>query len=347
MKDLKRVVLTLTLATFLIAPGPARAFDFGAMVGTLSQMSQGGGGSGATSSEDALAEALKQIDIAKELQRQSVEIKNKMIAALVNTYAMTAFGASASYYQIGAVTNAQDAVHARDVFYQQVSKVNDARVSMLGNLPTPADALAKIQTMNRIGRNSVTELKGLADQGNEELAKSINNLEASFQAFEMSNWMLDKVGGHADQAKNNIDAAIEEFNEKGGSLIVETTKMAGVLALQIVSARNVINDLSSNPLQAITLIPKATTIITDINHLIGVLDAYKEDYNYIESVAGDIRAGADESASIIREGKAQAERATAKIRSIAAMKQELMLLEKSVSKARDKAEQDMASLFDF
>ena len=337
MTKFNKIILSSVVATAL-ATG-SYGFGFGDVSSALS-----GGKSSSSSKVDAdavLAKALKQIDMAKKLKEDSEKIKKEMSSSMSTVSGMSAITDYIINFENTALTNAKSADQARDVFNQGISNIINATKNSSNSIKDQEKVLASIKPDG-------TKLQPLLDMSKKDIDKTVKNIEASVVSIQLANAVLLDLGDKADKATQKIDNAIDTFKSKGGSVAIESVKMVAILALEINNLKKTISSVSSNPMQAIKLVPKLKTTLGDITSLITVFKDYKADYDYIENNAVTISKHTKGIVTSIKDTKAISSKFLVQIEDVASKRVDLQKLREETrnlaGKLSQQVEKDMLNI---
>ena len=317
---MKKLVLSSITASLLLVSN-ANAFGFGEILSVASSVTGGGAANTkAVDTETILAEALKQVDMAKKLKAEADAIKAEMRSAISVTMGMVTSSNYVINCQTTALTNATSAEQAREVFNTGITNILNSKKNVTGTLD---DQNSVIGMANGSVQSDINKLVDLQNKSNEELENSIKDIAATLEVLNASNSFLEQIAEDSTVASSKIDNAIDKFQDKGKTVALESVKMVGVLALQSASLSKTINNLASNPMNALTVLPKLKDMYSSISSVSSTLIDFKDDYYYIESKAESISKVAADASNSISIAKSSSAAFLKKIESIAHKKGEL------------------------
>ncbi|SDL04224.1 SH3 domain-containing protein [Maridesulfovibrio ferrireducens] len=257
------------------------------------------------SEDDALKEILKSVSTSKELAKKTVEIREQMLRALNETRALQSLvGATVSTMNQNyktAIDTAQGVCSTgmekisikafiNDLSYEPTNSIEGASVKIAEN----AKMLSSLERQIKVEADSFSKLNASQIQNMDSIIKSFsNNLHASNAMYDFS---IDKSGN----VILGIDRAVNAYEEKSGPLTVEATKQIGILTISGTQLVAQISNAQSNPVQALTVLPRMMEIQEELSDLTTLLSDFKNDYDYIEKNSALIaKQGADISRIIM------------------------------------------------
>ncbi|TAN45696.1 MAG: hypothetical protein EPN22_01525 [Nitrospirae bacterium] len=232
--------------------------------------------------EEALADALKQIDMAKNLKKKSLALRKKMDKALSEAITSNIFVIAAVDFQSQSIKCASSAQNSKKHFYDMISTLQEAKFD------TASTMSDKAKLSREIVASSTEELENLTKSKLDAKDMTKGHIDGILYAFESAAVLYDINKKSADTAKKNIDDSIKIFKSQGKDVALESVKMVAALALQGKALKEQIQELSKNPFKAGELVPKLKQVGEDITQLTKVLSAYKDDYDFIDAKSTEI-----------------------------------------------------------
>lgn len=287
----------------------------------------GGGGGGAANKNapqaapapggDPIANALKQLDVAKGIEVKARQLEDS-VARVIYTVKLYQALNGGIWYKLGlqlndlyklndhaeegwvkafiAATEAKRTSGQNALKYVEVNAVDD----IVGQSHTIANNNGKITVL----RKSVAAYaNAVAGQGTFERLVANQNipLDAMMRAYlgrieEVTATMdgaalvfgdMSRSYGYAVQ---DMDKAIQTFEEQSGMVAAEVTKQIGILALEIINMTNAINNAKDNPIMAILVLAQGVQILGDLQKMQETLSNFEQTKNWFDAHSKEILA---------------------------------------------------------
>ncbi|CCO25182.1 SH3 domain-containing protein [Maridesulfovibrio hydrothermalis] len=240
------------------------------------------------SQNDALKDILKSISAGKELAQQTVKIREQMLGALNETRALQSLigatvAAMNTNYKIAEQT-------ARGVSSTGMKKISiKAFIQDLSYEPTESieSAAVKIAQNGKRLKALESRIKSEADTFSQLNSQQLQNMDSIIDSFSTnlhaSNALYDFSIAKSNNVILRIDRAVTAYDEKAGPMAAEATKQAGIIALATAQLVSQISNAQSNPLGALTALPRLMEIQEELTTLSGLFQDFQADYEYIEN----------------------------------------------------------------
>lgn len=284
----------------------------------------GGGGGAAnkgakkaapTPSGDPIANALKKLDMAKQIEAKALKLEQS-VGRVIYTIKLYQALNGGIWYRLGlqlneiyklndqaeevwvkdfiAATKAKRTSGQNALKYVEVNAVDD----IVGQNHTIAKNNGKIEVL----RKSVAAYaNAVAGQGTFQKLVANQNipLDAMMSAYlarvEEITATLDgasMVFGDMSQsyryAVRDMDKAIQTFEEQSGLVAAEVTKQIGILALEIINLTNAIDNAKQNPIMAIVVLAQGIKILSDLQTMQETLGNFNQTKNWFDKHSREI-----------------------------------------------------------
>lgn len=288
---------------------------FGGMMGGGAK--RPGGSAGAAVTGDPIAQALKQIDIAKGIQAKAKQLEDSVIKVMYTVKLYQALNGGI-WYKLGLqlneiykLNNQAETGWVRDFIaatkekrisgqnalkYVEVNAIDD----VTGQNHTISNNNGKIAVLRKsvaayanavAGQGSFEALVAdqnipLDDMMNAYLAR-VGEITATMDGAAM---VFDDMSRSYENAVVEMDHAIKTFEEQSGLVAAEVTKQIGILALEVVHMKNAIDNARSNPFQAIVILAQGMTILSDLQKMQTTLEDFNKVKDWFDANSQEILA---------------------------------------------------------
>ena len=332
---------------------------------------------------DPIANALRQIDMAKEIQAKAVALEDS-VANVIYTVKLYQALNGGIWYKLGMQLNdiyKLDAQASEQFVKQFVAQTRTKRIAGQNALKfVEINAVDDIKGQNQtisnnnykvsVLRKSVAAYVGaLGTRKTFEALVANQNipLDAMMHAYltrvadvtatmEGASRVFGGMASAYDRAVVDMDKAIEHFETQGNLVAAEVTKQIGILALEVVNMTNAISNARDNPFAAIMVLAQGVQILSDLNTMQETLGAFNEtkdwfDKNSIEILNGSRGARAElaESIQTMRQirpalSKSWKRNCTAVSHAAKQMRHETVAFEKELSEMQQQGMQKAATV---
>ncbi len=312
------MVLAVTVAGMMSLPAPAFA-QFGNFLDALTgggQQQNQGGNQQQRSTGDPLADALRQIDISKEIARKADQLQSRLRDVIYTIKLFQALNGGV-WYELGRQLNEVHKLDAGadDRYVKKfISATRNKResgqralhhveINAVDDLEGQNHAIAANNGKIALLRKSVSAYVNAAAGGGAFDALVANQnipLHALMGAY------LQRVGGIMttmegaalvfqdmstayDRAVADMDAAIKAFEEQSGLVAAEVAKQAAIIAIQVANVNQAM-DNANDAFAKVMVLLQATAILADLASVADTLGAHQETFDWFDANAGAILA---------------------------------------------------------
>ena len=314
----RMTVLAAAATAVMLLPVPAFA-QFGNLLDALTggqQQQNKQGGAQQQSTGDPLADALKQIDLSKEIAKKAdaLQVRLRDVIYTIKLYQALNGGV---WYELGRQLNEVHKLDAgADDWYVKnfISATKEKResgqkalhhveINAVDDLEGQNHAIAanngKIAMLRKSVSAYVTAAGG-AGTFDTLVANQNIPLDALMGAY------LQRVGGimttmegaalvfqdmstSYDRAVGDMDGAIKAFEEQSGLVMAEMAKQAAVIAIQVINVSQAMGN-ADDAFTKVLIILQATQILGDLAAATDTFNAYQEDFDWFDANSGAILA---------------------------------------------------------
>ena len=311
----------LVVLGLALAPAPASA-QFGGLLDMLiqPQQDQGGGSQGQKSpprmTGDPLADALRQIDVSKEIAAKAEELQDRLRDVIYTIKLYQALNGGI-WYELGRQMNevykldaGADAWYVKKFIAATRSKreagqnaLKHVEINAVEDIEDQNHTIAANSGKIEVLRNSVTAyVKAAAGPGHFENLIADQNipldslmnayllrLESIMASMEGAALVFDDMSLAYDQAVADMDAAINAFSEQSGLVGAEVVKQAAIITVQVLQVNQAMQN-TNDTFQKVLILMQGTAILADLASVGNTLGAYRETFEWFDANAAAILA---------------------------------------------------------
>jgi len=314
------LVLAMAVTGMMSLPAPAFA-QFGNLLDALTsggqqQQQQKQGGAQQQSTGDPLADALKQIDLSKEIARKAEELQGRLRNVIYTIKLYQALNGGV-WYELGRQLNEVYKLDAgasdwyvknfisatRQKRESGQKALHHVEINAVDDLEDQNHAIAANNGKIALLRKSVSayvNAAGGAGAFDSLVANQNIPLDALMGAY------LQRVGGIMttmegaalifqdmstayDRAVGDMNAAIKAFEEQSGLVAAEVAKQAAIIAIQVTNVSQAMNN-ANDAFTKVMIILQATQILTDLASVADTLGTHQETFDWFDANSGAILA---------------------------------------------------------
>lgn len=135
-----------------------------------------------------------------------------------------------------------------------------------------------------VGKTDAEVLKESLERTDAEIAENIKrimevyavNIGDLIESIKVSEYLLTKIADRTKAAEEDINDSIGKYNEQAALVAADSVKQVAILALQVQSMKKLLEQLASDPIQGLRMLPKVKDMVTDIQSLIQTLSRFAE-----------------------------------------------------------------------
>lgn len=290
---------------------------FGALFGNMMGGGGGGGGGMQAVTGDPIANALKQIDIAKEIQAKALQLEDSVIKVIYTIKLYQALNGGI-WYKLGLQLNeiyklndraetgwVQDFIAAtKEKRISGQNALKYVEVNAIDDITAQNHAISNNNGKIAVLRQSVAAYaNAVAGQGAFEALVADQNipLDAMMNAYlarvgeitatmDGAAMVFDDMSVSYEKAVTEMDRAIKTFEEQSGLVAAEVTKQIGILALEVIHMKNAIDNARNNPFQAIVVLAQGMTILGDLQKMQTTLSDFNKVKDWFDANSQEILA---------------------------------------------------------
>lgn len=268
-------------------------------------------------SGDPLANALRQIDVAKGIQQKARQLEESVSRVIYTVKLYQALNGGIWYklgLQLNEVYKLNDRAEAGWVKefiaatkYKRVSgqkalqfvevnavddirnqnhtiSANNAKIAVLRkSVAAYANAVAGQGSFEKLVADQTIPLDGMM---NAYLSR-VEDITATMGGAAI---VFDEMSKSYARAVYDMDVAIRTFEEQSGLVAAEVTKQIGILALEIGNMKTAIDNARNNPFGAILVLAQGMTILSDLNDMQTTLNEFNKTKEWFDANAQEILA---------------------------------------------------------
>ena len=287
---------------------------FGGLMGGGANKS---GGGNINPTGDPLANALRQIDVAEEIQAKAQRLQES-VGRVIYTVKLYQALNGGIWYKLGLQLNdiyklndqAQEGWVREFIAASKAKRISGQNALTYVEINAVDDIKEQNHTISNnngkiaVLRKSVSAYaNAVAGQGSFETLVANQNipLDEMMNAYlthveditatmEGASMVFDDMSYAYENAVGDMDRAIATFNEQSGLVAAEVTKQIGILALEIVHMKNAIDNARDNPFQAIVVLAQGMSILSDLQKMQSTLSEFNEVKGWFDANSQEILA---------------------------------------------------------